>query len=49
MLEADFTIEKEEYRGLLLRFTFADDFGIYRIFLDGKNIAQPEDYMAGQK
>ena len=49
VLETDFTIVKEEYRGLLLRFTYAEDYGIYRIFLDGKNISQPEDYMAGQK
>ncbi|MGC4039083.1 MAG: DUF2961 domain-containing protein [Chitinophagaceae bacterium] len=49
MLETEFTITKEEYRGLILRFTYAEDYGIYRIFLDGKNISQPEDYMAGQK
>lgn len=48
-LEVDFQVEKEEYRGLLLRCTHADDYGIYRIFLDGKNVRQPDDYMAGQK
>ncbi len=48
-LELDFLIQKEEYRGLILRFTFANDYGIYRIFLDGKNVQQPDDYMAGQK
>jgi len=48
-LEVDFQVEKEEYRGLILRFTYAEDYGIYRIFLDGKNVRQPEDYMAGQK
>jgi len=49
VLETDFVISKEEYRGLFLRFTWSEDFGIYRIYLDGKNINQPEDYMAGQK
>jgi hypothetical protein len=49
ILEVDFQVEKEEYRGLILRFTYADDYGIYRIFLDGKNVRQPADYMAGQK
>jgi hypothetical protein len=48
-LDVDFQIEKEEYRGLILRFTYAPDYGIYRIFLDGKNVRQPADYMAGQK
>lgn len=48
-LEVDFDISKEEYRGLMLRCTYADDYGIYRIFLDGKNVRQPDDYMAGQK
>ncbi len=49
VLEVEFQIEKEEYRGLLLRCAYANDYGIYRIFLDGKNIRQPDDYMAGQK
>ncbi|MFH0990936.1 MAG: glycoside hydrolase family 172 protein [bacterium] len=49
VLEVSFNIEKEEYRGLLLRCTFAEDYGIYRIFLDGKNVRQPDDYMTGQK
>ena len=49
LLEVEFSIEKEEYRGLMLRMTYAEDYGIYRIFLDGKNIRQPDDYMAGQK
>ena len=39
-LELGFQVEKEEYRGLVLRFTHADDYGIYRIFLDGKNIGE---------
>jgi hypothetical protein len=49
ILEVEFNMEKEEYRGLILRMTYGEDCGIYRIFLDGKNIRQPEDYMAGQK
>jgi hypothetical protein len=49
VFEVDFQVEKEEYRGLILRFTYAEDYGIYRIFLDGKNVRQPADYMAGQK
>jgi len=49
VLEVDFTIDKEEYRGLMLRMTYGEDYGIYRIFLDGQNIRQPEDYMAGEK
>ena len=49
VLEVEFKVEKEEYRGLILRFTYAEDYGIWRIFLDGKNVRQPDDYMAGQK
>lgn len=49
VLEIDFQVEKEEYRGLILRFTHGDDYGTYRIFLDGKNVRQPEDYMGGEK
>jgi len=49
VLEVDFNVEKEEYRGLMLRMTYAEDYGIYRIFLDGQNIRQPEDYMVGEK
>ncbi len=49
VLEVDFQVEKEAYRGLILRCTYADDYGTYRIFLDGKNVRQPDDYMAGQK
>jgi hypothetical protein len=48
-LKVDFMVQKEEYRALMLRFTFANDYGIYQIFLDGKNVRQPDDYMAGQK
>jgi len=49
VLETEFSVEKEAYRGLILRMTGAEDFGIWRIFLDGKNIRQPDDYMAGRK
>lgn len=49
VLQVTFTIEEEKYRGLMLRMTHAGDYGRYRIFLDGKNIRQPDDYMAGQK
>jgi len=49
VLEVDFQVDKEDYRGLILRCTYADDCGVYRIFLDGKNVRQPPDYMAGQK
>ncbi len=48
-LEVEFNVEKEEYRGLVVRLTHAEDYGIWRIFLDGKNVRQPDDYMAGQK
>jgi len=48
-IEVDFQVEKEEYRGLILRFTHSEDFGIYRIYLDGKNVRQPADTTAGQK
>jgi hypothetical protein len=49
VLEVDSQVDKEAYRGLILRCTYADDCGVYRIFLDGKNVRQPADYMAGQK
>jgi hypothetical protein len=42
VLELEFDIEKEDYRGLVLRFTKAGDYGIYRILLDGKNVADIE-------
>lgn len=49
ILEVQFEVKKEEYRGLILRCTYADDYGTYRIFLDGQNVRQPEDYMASPK
>ncbi len=49
VIEFEFNVEKEEYRGLMVRLTHAEDYGIWKIFLDGKNAHQPEDYIAGQK
>jgi hypothetical protein len=42
-LEVDFTVAKEEYRALVLRMTYADDYGAYRILLDGKPVPLAED------
>ncbi len=39
-LEADFMIENEEYKGLLLKMSHAPDYGKYRLFIDGKPIAR---------
>jgi hypothetical protein len=39
-METTFFVEKEEYRGLILKMTHSYDYGIYRIFLDGKKISQ---------
>lgn len=49
VLEVEFPVEKEEYRALMLRCTYAGDYGTYRIFLDGKNIREPDNYLEGQK
>ncbi len=43
-LEIDFQAKKEELKGLVLRFTHAPDYGTYRIFLDGKNVTELQDY-----
>jgi len=43
-LELDFYVEKDERRGLVLRFTKAPDYGIYRIFLDGIDVTELENY-----
>lgn len=43
-LELDFHVDKEELKGLVLRFTHAPDCGIYRIFLDRKDLTELEDY-----
>lgn len=42
--ELDFAVKKEELRGLVLRFTKAPDYGIYRILFDGNDVAELEDY-----
>lgn len=39
-LEADFTIDKEEYRGLMLKMSHDADYGKYKLFIDGKPIAR---------
>jgi len=42
-LEVDFEVAKEEYRALVLRMTYAEDYGRYRILLDGKPVPLAED------
>lgn len=42
-LEIDFDVAKEEYRALVLRMTCADDYGAYRIFLDGRPVPLTDD------
>ena len=39
-LEADFNVDFEEYRGLILKMTHAADYGIYRVIIDGKPISR---------
>jgi hypothetical protein len=46
VLVVSFQVEKEEYRGLVLRCTSAEDYGTYRIFLDGKDVQQQTDSSA---
>jgi len=48
-LELDFNVEKEEYRGFVLGLTQADDYGVWRILLDGKNVNQTPDAPAGAR
>jgi hypothetical protein len=43
-VELDFQVEKKELRGLVLRLTNAPDYGIYRIFLDGKDVTELQAY-----
>jgi hypothetical protein len=47
VLETAFEVTKEEYRGVILRMTHADDYGIWRVFLDGKDALKPTDDPAG--
>jgi hypothetical protein len=42
-LEIDFNVAKEEYRALVLRMTYADDYGAYRVLLDGKPMPLADD------
>ena len=42
VLEVDFNVGKEEYRGLVLRLTRSEDYGIYGIKLDGKDMPPPQ-------
>ena len=38
--EADFNVESEEYRGLILKMTHANDYGIYKVSIDGTPISR---------
>lgn len=42
VLDLEFNVEKEEYRGLVLRVTRGEDYGLFRVLVDGKNIADFE-------
>ena len=42
-LEIDFNVANEEYRALVLRMTYADDYGAYRVSLDGKPVPLADD------
>jgi len=42
-LEVEFDVAKAEYRALVLRMTYADDYGAYRILLDGKPVPLLDD------
>ena len=39
-MEADFTIDTEEYRGILLKMSHAPAYGKYKLFIDGKLITR---------
>ena len=47
-LEVEFNVAKEEYRGLMLKLTHAEDYGICRVFLDGKQARRYDGDPAGQ-
>ena len=38
--EADFNVEKEEYRGLILKMSHGENFGKYKIYIDGRPISR---------
>jgi len=48
-LEVAFDVAKEEYRGLMLRLTHAEDYGTYRVFLDGQRARRFDGDPAGQE
>jgi len=39
-LEADFMVNEEEYRGLILKMTHADNYGRYKVLIDGRPISR---------
>ncbi len=43
-LELEFPVDDSERSGLVLRLTHAPDYGRYRILLDGREVAELEDY-----
>jgi hypothetical protein len=42
-LDVTFDVVQEEYRALVLRLTYAADYGAFRVLLDGKNVPLAED------
>ncbi len=42
VLDVEFTVEKKEHRNLILRLTHAEDYGIYRLYLDGQEMPRSE-------
>ncbi len=42
-LEVDFDVAKKEYRALVLRLTYAADYGAFRVLLDGRPVPLAED------
>ena len=47
-LEVEFNVAKEEYRGLMLKLTHAEDYGIFRVFIDEKQARRYDGDPAGQ-
>jgi hypothetical protein len=39
-LEADFVIEEEEYKGLILKMSHTDNYGRYKVIIDGRPISR---------
>ena len=46
-LEVTFDVAKQEYRGLMLRLTQAEDYGTFRVFLDGQRARRVDGDPAG--